>query len=155
MNTRLTLYVLTWLILICFVPATLAKPADKKPLKTIHFVQQDLDISVEIANTEAERETGLMNRASMPEKHGMLFVFQKLSRVSVWMKDTLMPLDVLFLDADGRIVSMFEHLSPCKKDPCEVYTFDQPGWYMLEINANLIKKYHLALGQQLRLPKLD
>jgi len=133
-------------------PPVQAQTAGNEGLKSITFLQQQLEIEVEVAATQMEQERGLMFRTQMPENHGMLFVFTQPAVVNVWMKNTLLPLDVLFLSADGRIVSMLPNLPPCLKDPCRVYSSVKAGSYMLELNAGFIKNHQLAEGQQLRLP---
>jgi uncharacterized membrane protein (UPF0127 family) len=117
------------------------------------FIQQQLEINVEIAANQAERERGLMFRGDLDTKQGMLFVYSNLEQRSVWMKNTLLPLDVLFLDANGRILSMLEDLPPCRKDPCRIYDSNVAAKYMLELNAGFIQQNQLKIGQVLRLPE--
>jgi uncharacterized membrane protein (UPF0127 family) len=92
-------------------------------------------ISVEIAADEISRAHGLMDRTHMPADHGMLFVFPDQAVRTFWMKDTLIPLDMLFLDARRRIVTVLRDGPPCKADPCPIYPSTQPARYVLELNG--------------------
>jgi hypothetical protein len=103
-------------------------------------------IRVEIAADDASRTHGLMNRASMPADHGMLFVFPDSQIRTFWMKDTLIPLDMLFLDADGRLVTLRADVPPCKADPCGTYPSTQRARYVLELNAGVASKLGLREG---------
>src|SRR5690348_1669565 len=103
-------------------------------------------IAVEIAADDASREHGLMDRTSMPADHGMLFVFPDSQIRTFWMKDTLIPLDMLFLDADGKLVTLLADVPPCKADPCWIYPSTQPARYVLELNAGVAAKLGLREG---------
>ncbi len=121
----------------------------------VAFPEQQIEISVEIAANQAEREHGLMYRTSLGEKQGMLFLYPDQALREVWMKNTLLPLDIIFLAADGRIVSLLNNLQPCRQDPCPIYDSNLPAMYMLEVNAEFIEKYQLKIGQLLVLPALE
>ena len=88
--------------------------------------------SVEIANTYEERSTGLMHRASLPEGHGMLFMFPGEDYHSFWMKDTLIPLDIIFVSSDFRVVDVAS-LEPCAAT-CEPYAPKEKSMFVLEVN---------------------
>jgi uncharacterized protein len=103
-------------------------------------------IQVEIAADDASRAHGLMDRASMPEDHGMLFVFPDAQIRTFWMKDTLIPLDMLFLNADGKLVTLTADATPCKADPCAIYPSTRPARYVLELNAGVAAKLGLRGG---------
>jgi len=102
--------------------------------------------SVEIAADGPSREHGLMDRTSMPADHGMLFVFPSSAVQTFWMKDTLIPLDMLFLDAHHRIVTVQANAQPCKADPCEIYPSTQPARYVLELNGGVAAKLGVRDG---------
>jgi uncharacterized membrane protein (UPF0127 family) len=102
--------------------------------------------TVEIASTPAEQARGLMERTSMAADHGMLFVFQHDEPRTFWMKDTLIPLDMLFFDADRRLVALRADAQPCKSDPCEVYPSGVPARYVLELNAGVAAKLGARTG---------
>lgn len=102
--------------------------------------------SVEVAATPAEQEQGLMNRTSMPADHGMLFVFPDAAPVTFWMKNTLIPLDMLFFNTAHRLVTMKTNVPPCKADPCREYPSGVPVRYVLELNAGTAAKLGIHKG---------
>jgi len=103
-------------------------------------------IGVEIAADDASREHGLMDRTSMPADHGMLFVFPDSAMRTFWMKDTLIPLDMLFFDAHRRAVTVLSDVPPCKVDPCPIYPSTEPARYVLELNADVAAKLGVRKG---------
>ena len=102
--------------------------------------------SVEIAATPAEQAHGLMDRTSMPADHGMLFVFPQAQPLTFWMKDTLIPLDMLFFDEAHRLVTVRADVPPCQSDPCPTYASTAPARYVLELNAGTAAKLDLHKG---------
>lgn len=103
-------------------------------------------IGVEIATDDASRTHGLMDRTSMPADHGMLFVFPDDAARTFWMKDTLIPLDMLFLDADRRVVTVRVNARPCTADPCTLYSSTEPARYVLELNAGVASELGVREG---------
>jgi uncharacterized protein len=104
-------------------------------------------IAVELATTASQREYGLMNRISMPEDRGMLFVYPVEIKQAMWMKNMLLELDVIFIAESGQIVSLLYDIPPCKSEPCPVYKPTENARYMLEVNAGFVAKRHLTTGQ--------
>lgn len=102
--------------------------------------------TVELARTPAEQEHGLMDRTSMPADHGMLFVFQDDEPRTFWMKNTLIPLDMLFFDAARKLVTIQADAQPCKSDPCKLYPSNAPARYVLELNAGTAAKLGVREG---------
>lgn len=115
---------------------------------TLHIADQDL--SVEVAKTTVARERGLGGRTSLAQDAGMLFVFQSPGRYGFWMKDTLIPLDMLWIDDAGVIVDLAQNVQP--ESYPTVYTPKSPARYVLEINAGFIRQNGVAIGQTVRLP---
>jgi uncharacterized protein len=152
MNTRLTSYFNALLILATTTLAVNAEKREPPAPATIIFTEQQLEISVEIASSMEQRELGLMHRTTLGLNHGMLFTYPDRAPRSVWMKNTRLPLDVLFLSSDGHIVAMLDNLQPCTRDPCPIYNSQAAAMYMLELNAGFIKKHNLKIDQTLRLP---
>ena len=113
-------------------------------------------VSLEIADTEQEREIGLMNRTHLPLNEGMLFVFQESAQHAFWMKNTLVPLGIAWLEPVGfgaekyRVVDV-QKMVPCESEPCEIYRPRAPAKYALELNSSAVQEYNLREGQQLSL----
>ena len=105
--------------------------------------------TVEIADTEAAREHGLMDRTQMDANHGMLFVFDDDAPRAFWMKNTKIPLDMLFFDADKHLVSVQHDVQPCIADPCPAYSSGAPARYVLELNAGQSRAIGLSPGDEM------
>jgi len=95
---------------------------------------------VELARTQAEQEKGLMYRSSMEEQSGMLFIFPKSDFYDFRMKNTLIPLDMLWIDDQLNVVKIMT-VPPCTADPCPVYKPEIFAKYVLEINAGMAEKH--------------
>jgi hypothetical protein len=92
--------------------------------------------AVEVADDFDERARGLMYRESMPEGHGMLFVHENEAPLAYWMKNTKIPLDILYFDAERRFVSAQRGVPTCSaRDRCPSYPSAGPAKYVLELNA--------------------
>lgn len=108
--------------------------------------------TVEIADEEAERGRGLMFRDSMAANHGMLFIHERNEPRSYWMKNTHIPLDILYFDEARRLVSQQRDVPPCALgDACPSYPSDAPAIYVLELNAGQAARLQLQDGAKLRL----
>ncbi len=101
---------------------------------------------VEIADNPSEREIGLMGRKSLDEESGMLFVFEQEGVYKFWMKNTLIPLDMIWIDGGNKIIFIKENAEPCKTNPCEVFGPDEKAKYVLEINGGTTEKMKLKIG---------
>jgi uncharacterized membrane protein (UPF0127 family) len=108
-----------------------------------------LRFHVEVADTAEARAEGLMNRASMPEFSGMLFVYDSPQPVAFWMRNTLIPLDMLFFDAEGRLVTIGREARPLDETPIVGGDAIQ---YVLEINGGLAAELGIEPGAELRHP---
>lgn len=106
---------------------------------------------VEIADTPDQHALGLMFRDQMPENHGMLFIFNRESPRSFWMKNTRIPLDIMYFDADLALVSMSENTPPCRVRACPAYPSEGPAQYVLELNAGKASELGVQRGDKLEL----
>ena len=91
---------------------------------------------VEIANTNESRQKGLMFRESLEKNKGMLFVFDYEEKHSFWMKNTLLPLDIIWISKDKKIVDI-QAMQPCTEDPCKSYQPIANSKYVLEVGAGI------------------
>ena len=114
------------------------------PLETIRVGNQE--ITVEVAADPASRQRGLMHRESMPEDHGMLFIFPAVQPLSFWMKNTLLPLSIAYADADGVIVRIAD-MTP---HSLEAVPSGRAALYALEMNQGWFRKRGVGLGDRLR-----
>ncbi|MEO9824835.1 MAG: DUF192 domain-containing protein [Paracoccaceae bacterium] len=107
--------------------------------------------SVEVADDPAERSLGLMNRESMGKSAGMLFVYERPQRTTFWMKNTLIPLDMIFADEAGVVTKVHENAVPLDLTGIEGGDNNQ---FVLEINGGLARQLGIDAGSQLRHPAI-
>jgi len=110
--------------------------------------------SVEIADTQQKQTLGLMFRDSMPADQGMIFIFPTESPRSFWMKNTRIPLDIMYFDTDLMMVHISADTPPCRVNRCPSYPSIAPAKYVLELNAGMAAKLGVGPGSRLTL-KLD
>ncbi len=109
----------------------------------------DKPFQAEIADTPEKHARGLMFRRCLKDGYGMLFIFPDEEVRSFWMKNTLIPLDMIFLNGDKQVVDLFESVPPCRNDPCPSYTSALPARYVLEIAGGVAKKLKLRIGDKI------
>lgn len=109
----------------------------------------DQTILVELALDGYSQAKGLMFRESMPENAGMLFMFPNTQPLSFWMKNTLIPLDIIYITEEGDVVNVVT-AEPCKVQNCPTYPSDKPAKYVLELNAGRAEAIGLRAGDNLR-----
>lgn len=119
---------------------------------TAHWVEVGGQrFSVELALDHETRARGLMYRESMPEDHGMLFVHEREEPLAYWMKNTRIPLDILYFDAQRRLVSIQRGVPTCSAgDACPNYPSRGPAKYVLELNAGRSDALGLKPGDPIR-----
>jgi uncharacterized membrane protein (UPF0127 family) len=106
-------------------------------------------VTVEVAATEAARMRGLMFRSNLAPNEGMLFVFERVALYPFWMKNTLIPLDIIWLDAAKRVVSIAHSVPPCKADPCPSYPPEAESLYVVEVVSGFARAHGVRVGAQL------
>ncbi len=108
-------------------------------------------IFAEVADTLDKRAQGLMYRTAMEENHGMLFIFPELGYWTFWMKNTKIPLDILWLDKKGTIIHIEANVPICKRvdDQCPRHYSYKESWQVLELNAGIAEKLQLLPGSRL------
>ncbi|MEW9625580.1 DUF192 domain-containing protein [Rhodanobacter geophilus] len=123
-----------------------AASTDVAPVNVILHGQR---FTAELATHEAAREHGLMARTTLAPDHGMLFVFPDTAPRGFWMKNTLIPLDILYFDAERKLVSAQLDVPPCKAAPCPVYPSAGPARYVLELSAGTARRIGVRDGDTL------
>ena len=122
----------------------------------IHTSRGDTRLLVELARTREQRTMGLMERASIPDSGGMLFLFERDERADAgfWMYRTRIPLDIAFIDSTGLIVAV-RQMQPCRATlarGCPAYEPGVPYRAALEVNAGVLARNGIAPGSRIELP---
>ena len=128
-----------FIIFSVFIINEFRSTAMNDPLQDKNFVViSEKIIFVEVAITPEERQRGLMERESLQEDNGMLFVFSEEDTYSFWMKNMKISLDIIWINADGNVVYFVEDVPPCVQSPCQTYSPNADALYVLEVNPGLI-----------------
>ena len=123
----------------------------KKPNQiSIDNGEKIIKVNVEIADDDYGRQQGLMFRKSLNENDGMIFIFENEDFRSFWMKNTLIPLDMIFINENFEIVEI-KNAMPCNEDPCATYSSAKPAKYVLEINEGFAEKNSIEAGDKVDL----
>ena len=109
-----------------------------------------VEVHVEVADSPDERATGLMDRPSLPEDQGMVFLWDEPVEVAFWMKDTLIPLSIAFWDEEGRILAILD-MQPCEADPCPVYDPEVAFVGAIEVNEGFFEEHGIERGDRIEL----
>ena len=152
-RTGLALLVLLLLLGSCSrSPETQApRPSGDLPRGTLTIEGNDpLELQVDLALDPNTQAKGLMNVEEIPDDYGMVFMWSDTSIHSFHMKNTLIPLDIAWWDADGRIVDI-QTMQPCTADPCLSYTPAGPHVAAVEVNAGLLKEAGVEVGDKVKL----
>ena len=107
--------------------------------------------TVELAETREQQSLGLMFRDSMPDDHGMLFLFPVEARRSFWMRNTRIPLDILYFNTHLELVSVAANAQPCRTQSCPTYPSGKPARYVLELNAGKAEQLGVSPGDRMEL----
>ncbi len=135
-----------FLIAALFASAAWAQPPEQAMLAVQTAAGGRVEFQVEIADTPGRRQQGLMSRRALAGNAGMLFIFGEVGPVSMWMKGTLLSLDVLFIDDDGRIVRIAPETSP---ESTALIPSGKPVRAVLEINAGVCRRLGIRVGDQI------
>jgi hypothetical protein len=119
-----------------------------KYTKTIEF--ESAAVSAEVADTQPKITKGLMHRKSLGENEGMLFIFKDEKERNFWMKNTLIPLDMIFLNNDKKIVHIIRDAQPCEVEEYQLYNSRYPAMYVIEVNAGFTEEHNIQIGQKPR-----
>ncbi|MEN1728072.1 MAG: DUF192 domain-containing protein [Pseudomonadota bacterium] len=109
---------------------------------------------VDIADDDESRAMGLMFVDEMDENRGMFFIFPRVAPRSFWMRNTRIPLDIIYLDSDLRVVSIADAI-PCRTQRCPSYPSDGPAQFVLELNAGQAEAIGLGPGDQVQVGNIN
>ena len=139
--------ILRWLSLVLLAVMWATAPARSAERDTVEIATKSgvHAFSVELAATEAEREKGLMYRKSLPEGQGMLFDFHRDQEVGFWMKNTYIPLDMIFIRGDGRILRIAENTEPLSE---KIVPSNGPVRAVLEVIGGTARKLGIVPGDR-------
>jgi hypothetical protein len=128
-------------------PASAPTAANTRAV-TVQDGTHSAKLTIELASTQAQRERGLMERPSLADDAAMLFIFPAEARGGFWMKNTLIPLDIAYLDGSGRVLEI-KHGKPLDET---VLTPKQPYRYTLEVAGGWFERHQMGPGATLSLP---
>lgn len=135
-------------LFLCLVPAAFAaEKFDTQPLVIVTRDGKRHAFTVELAVTPRQREQGLMNRRAMAPDHGMLFAFGETRQVFMWMKNTYLPLDMLFIGKDGKVRTIKENAEPFSE---AIIDSKGPIDFVLELNGGTVKRLGIRTGNRVQ-----
>ena len=133
--------------------APVAIPATEPQFRAegrLHFIDSDGDtlrsILIEIAEEDRERIQGLMYRSALSDDQGMLFIFEEEEEQSFWMKNTRIPLDILYVNSDLQIVSLYKQTQPYSTSPIPSF---RPAIYVVEVRGGFCDQYGITEGNRI------
>ena len=145
MKILLPLFCLALLLSAC------VKDAGPQTIALIGPEEKAVTVTVEVADDPEERQEGLMYREALEPDSGMLFIFDEPGTLSFWMKNTLIPLDILYFGPQGRYLGG-QTMLPCEEDPCEKYSSPEGSSLALEVAAGFREFYGVGEGWRIALP---
>lgn len=119
--------------------------------ETINFKIKDIDYKLEVAKSISQKSAGLSNRTKLCPKCGMIFIFVKDGFQPFWMKDTFIPLDMIWINSEGKVTDI---ISANETNSTKIIQNTQPAKYVIELNANDSQKINLKTGDTIDLSQL-
>jgi hypothetical protein len=149
-TTYLIIFFVTSLIIYLSIKLFIFKPST---LNTITQKIKDINFFLEVADTPYLLSKGLSGRTDLCPSCGMLFIFRSQAIQTFWMKDTLIPLDIIFIKESGQITDIYTASPERGKSDFQLtlYKSSQPTKYVIELNANIASKLNLKIGDYIKL----
>ena len=138
--------ILIWVSLILIISGCMSTQEQKK-IQKVCFNENCY--SVELAQTDEQRQTGLMGREHLDKDKGMLFIYEDDGVYTFWMKNTLIPLDMIWIDKNATVARIIKNAEPCGKEYCPSINPNKKAKYVLEINGGEADRIGLAEGSRL------
>ncbi len=139
------------IVALALVASVTASACAAEPRVVIATAGGEVPVTVEVAATPAQQSLGLMYRKELGAAAGMLFVFPRTEEHSFWMKNTVLPLDMIFLGDDRRVVGVVRDAAPFTTTP---RTVGVPSRYVLEVNAGFSAKHDVKTGDLVRFEQI-
>jgi uncharacterized protein len=145
------LIIIIALLFILFISyKTIIKEETNYPKITQMQFENNAVLDIEVADEESEKKQGLMYRKSLDYNKGMIFIYEQENILNFWMKNTLIPLDIIFLDSNKSIISITKNMNPCKEDPCKIYSSKMPARYAIETNSGYVENNNIQTNQKVK-----
>ncbi|MFA5038354.1 MAG: DUF192 domain-containing protein [Candidatus Omnitrophota bacterium] len=141
-----------WLWLLALAVLALVFLVSSRAVKPEVCFAKDACLRVTLARTDEERQKGLMGRDFLPQNEGMLFIFPQEGTWGIWMKNMKIPLDIIWMDASGRVVTIARDAQPSNSPAPPIFKNDTPAKFVLEARAGLVDEYGIAIGDRVFLP---
>jgi hypothetical protein len=139
--------IISILAFVAFVVLGIIYSNQKPKQGNFSFPQHNLNLQIERAESLAHQAKGLMYREKLDENNGMLFIFANEAKRIFWMKNTYIPLDLIYISKDKKIVEIKENLKPCQENDCPNYASTVGAQYVLEVNAGFAQKNNIQIGE--------
>ncbi|APY14626.1 DUF192 domain-containing protein [Brucella sp. 10RB9214] len=120
-------------------------PVDKEQLTFITSTGNKINFALEVADTDEARVRGLMWRTDFPKDRAMIFILGEMRRIVMWMQNTPLPLDMVFLDDKGRVVAIHENAVPFSEN---LISSEVPAAYAIELLAGTVKRTGIKVGDR-------
>lgn len=149
-------YIVLTLLILILIPIVYHTFFNNPPLNSHEFEIKDQKYNLEIATTVPQKSKGLMDRTALCSNCGMLFIFDIALPQAFWMKNTLIPLDIIFLNKNGQVINI-ENAIPQPNTPdfkLTIYKSSSPAKYVIELNAGTAKQLNLQPGDPINLSSI-
>lgn len=134
-----------WIYMVVFLSVCFLSGCRQDSAKGLRV--KDCRIKIELADTQEKRVAGLMFRASLPEDSGMLFIFDEEADYGFWMKNMIIPLDMIWIDSKKIIVDITKNALPCKEECLSIHP-KRAAKYVLEVNSGYTDAHNINVGDK-------
>lgn len=142
---------LKWLWVVVLSAGLLSACQANTPWVEVHGQR----FTVEIAADDASRAQGLMFRDHLPADQGMFFIWRQEAPRAFWMRNTRIPLDIIYLDRNLTVVDIIHDARPCRRSPCPSYPSARPAQYVLELNGGMSDRLGLKVGDVITVGNME